>query len=147
MRDVLADDRQYAYLDPAGTALLAEARQAFRAAGLHENDVIHTGPLVTWFPWAGTKVLRTLELCAKVGGLKVTREEFSIEYHGVDQEAFDAHRQNLAAGGFSEADLAPHCPGELRDRFDEYIDPQLLHTAFLSEIVDLPTCRATASLP
>ena len=137
MREVLADDRQYAYLDPVGTALLGDARHAFRGAGLHERDIIQTGPLITWFPWAGTRVLRTLELCAKTDGLKVTRETFSIQYHALTSEEFGAHRQKLAAGAFTEVDLAPHCPNELRDRFDEYVDPELLRAALLSEVVDL----------
>lgn len=136
MREVLKGDAGYRYLSPTASEMLAAARQTFRAVGLADYDFLtHEGSFV-WFPWAGSKILRTLELLAKADGLKVDCGYLSLRYIGVSTEDFSRHATLIASGKVVPSDLVQFIGDFNRDRFDEYVAPELLESAYASEMLD-----------
>ena len=145
MRQVLAEDTGYSFLNAAAARLLADARQSFRTARLDEQDTATSLGGVEWFPWHGSRVLLTLELCAKADGLKTDRDDLCLRYRQLDCSEFVAHRARIASGAFTAEQLIALVPDLQRDRFDEHVPESLLRQAFLEEVLDLPATQAVAA--
>ncbi|HKP76130.1 MAG TPA: DEAD/DEAH box helicase, partial [Longimicrobiaceae bacterium] len=62
MREVLLADDAPPFLDPEAQSLLAEARAEFRRLELHRRAMLWWDRATLWFPWAGDRVLGTLQL-------------------------------------------------------------------------------------
>ena len=144
MREVLASDSGYRYISQRSLELLAHARLAFKTERLSEGNLLTRGGSLEWFPWTGTKVLRTFELFAKADGLRVDVEKFSIRYVGTSREELRSHAQRIASGRISESELARHVSKPIRDRFDEYVPHDLLVEAYLREMTDIPNAGKAA---
>lgn len=136
MKEALEGDAGYRYLSPTASAMLAAARQAFQAVGLADDNFLTQEGSIVWFPWAGSKTLRTLELFAKADGLKVDCGYLSLRYIGVSAENFRSHAARIASGKIAPSDLVQFIGDFNRDRFDEYVAPELLESAYTSEMLD-----------
>lgn len=145
MRHVLSDDSGFPYLNTKATRLLEDARQVFAEARLATCDTVVGFGGVEWFPWQGNRVLLTLELCAKADGLRTERDNLCIRYQRLSAADFAEHRGRIAAGAFTEKQLAALVPDRKRDRFDEFVTDTLLQEAFVSEILDLCSAQEVAS--
>lgn len=138
MKEILAGDAGFRYLSPTASEMLAAARQTFRAVGLCASNVITREGSIVWFPWAGSKILRTLELFAKADGMKIDVGSLSLRYTGVNAEDFKTHATFIASGKVTADDMLRFIGDFNRDRFDEYVAPELLESAYTSEMLDLP---------
>lgn len=147
MKRVLIDESGYPFLNIVATQLLAEARQVFVRAGLDAHDALISLNGVEWFPWHGSRVLLTLELCAKADGLKTDRDDLSIRYQKLAVADFVGHRARIASGAFTADQLMMLVPDLQRDRFDEYVPEALLRQAFVAEALDLPGAQMAAAAP
>jgi hypothetical protein len=134
----------YTYLNDRAQQLLAESRGTFRRAGLRETDTAITFSGVEWFPWNGSRVLLTLELCAKAAGINTERDSLCLRYQKLTATEFGAHRAEIAAARFTAADLIPLVRDLERDRFDEHVTEPLLQKAFIAEVLDLSGARTAA---
>jgi hypothetical protein len=130
----------------AATQLLGEARQTFTNAGLDEQDVVTSFSGVEWFPWRGSRVLLTLELCAKAAGLKTERDDLCLRYQKLSAAEFAVHRQDIASRVFTPEQLVMLVTDLQRDRFDELVPEALLQQAFVAEVLDLPAAEAAATI-
>jgi ATP-dependent Lhr-like helicase len=147
MRRVLSEDSGFPYLNETATKLLGEARQTFADTGLLTKDTATGLSGVEWFPWSGSRVLLTLDLCAKADGIQAERDNLCLRYRKITPGDFDVHRAKIAGGGFTAEQLAMLLTDLQRDRFDEYVPEGLLQTASISEILDLPTAKKIAEAP
>jgi ATP-dependent Lhr-like helicase len=138
MRRVLSEDSGFSYLNEAATKLLGEARRTFTDSGLLTKDMVIGLSGVEWFPWSGSRVLLTLELCAKADGIQAERDNLCLRYRKITLSDFDAHRAKIATGGFTAEQLVMLCSDLQRDRFDEYVPEALLQAASISEVLNLP---------
>ncbi|HSJ04823.1 MAG TPA: hypothetical protein VK956_20290, partial [Verrucomicrobium sp.] len=145
MRRVLASLEEYPYLHENGRQLLNQGRSVFRESSLHECDLWSGHNTVRWFPWAGSRVHRTLHLSALAEGLKVSCDNLSLEYRSVAPEEFAAHLLKIAKGEYAESDVLAEVDVFLRDRFDEVVDPELLHRAYASEELDFEGARTSST--
>ena len=144
MRHLLEGDSSFSYLSADAARHLFEARQVYVQSGLASNNTV-TGPSgIEWFPWCGTSVLATLELCAKADGIKVERDGLSLRYRGLSGADFAEHRTRISQNAFSPGDLVDLVPDLQRDRFDEYVSDDLLRCAYAEEELDLETARSCA---
>lgn len=146
MKRVLIGDSGFPYLNTKATQLLDDARQAFADAGLATHDTVMNLSGVEWFPWQGSRVLLTLELCAKADGLRTERDNLCIRYQKLSASDFASHRARIAEGAFTDRQLGTLVPDTKRDRFDEYVTESLLQAAFISEVLDLSSAREVALL-
>jgi ATP-dependent Lhr-like helicase len=144
MKHVLIEENGYAYLNERAQHLLAEARQTFRRVGLDDKDIVITFSGVEWFPWNGSRVLLTLELCAKAAGINTERDSLCLRYQKLTATEFATHRAAIAAGRFTADDLMPLVRDLERDRFDEHVPEELLKNAFVAEVLDLVNARRCA---
>ena len=144
MKRVLTEDGGYAYLNERAQQFLGEARETFRRAGLRENDTVTTLSGVEWFPWNGSRVLLTLELCAKSAGINTERDSLSLRYQKLTATDFAEHRAEISAGKFTADDIMPLVRDLERDRFDEHVPAPLLEQAFIGEVLDLVGARMAA---
>ena len=144
MKRILNEETGYPFLNMSATQLLGEARQAFANAGLTARDTITTLDGVEWFPWQGSRVLLTLELCAKADGLKPQRDDLSIRYQKLTAGDFAAHRARIASGVFAAEQLVMLVVDLQCDRFDEHVPEALLQQAFVSEVLDLRRAQKAA---
>jgi len=144
MKRVLMEEDGYAYLNDRAQQLLAESRETFRRSGLREKDTVITFSGVEWFPWNGSRVLLTLELCAKAAGINTERDSLCLRYQKLTATEFAAHRAEIAAARFTAADLIPLVRDLERDRFDEHVPEPLLQQAFIAEVLDLSGARTAA---
>jgi hypothetical protein len=144
MKRVLTEETGYPFLNTPAIQLLGEARQNFANAGLDAQDTIISFSGVEWFPWRGSRVLLTLELCAKADRLKTERDDLSIRYQKLATADFVAHRARIASGAFTAEQLVMLVADLQRDRFDEYVPEALLQQAFVAEALDLPGAQLAA---
>jgi len=144
MRRLLAEDVIYPYLTERAVARLADARQLALAIGIAKRPAILAlgGNEISLVPWAGTRVLRTLEL--KLGhleGLKSVRSDrFYLTCTAVAGGA-DAVRHILAATVAepweAAAIVAPLDPVMCeRAKYDEFLPEALLRKAFSADHLD-----------
>jgi len=145
MKRVLTEETGYPFLNMAAVQLLGEARRAFANAGLDTHDTVVSFSGVEWFPWCGSRVQLTLELCAKADGIKTERDDFCLRYQKLTPADFIDHRKRISSGAFSEEQLVKLVPDLLRDRFDEVVPESLLQQAFVSEVIDLVSAQAIAA--
>ena len=145
MKRVLSEETSYPFLNLLATQLLAEARQTFMNTGLNTKDTAIGLNGVEWFPWSGSRVLLTLELCAKSDGLKTDRGDLSIRYQKLTATDFSTHRARIAAGAFTAQRLGTLVADLQRDRFDEYVPESLLRRAFVTEAIDVSGAQAVAA--
>jgi hypothetical protein len=146
MKDVLSEETGYPFLNAAATHLLSDARQNFVKARLDMRDTVVGLSGVEWFPWRGSRVLLTLELCAKADGLKTERDDISIRYQQITTGEFEAHCKRISSGAFTSEQLVMLVPDVQRDRFDEHLPETLLQQAFIAEVLDLPGGQEAARL-
>jgi len=144
MKLVLSSDAGFPYLNSRATHLLDEARQVFSNAGLATSDTVLSLSGVEWFPWHGSRVLLTLELCSKADGLRTDRDNLCIRYQKLSASEFASHRAKIAEGAFTERQLISLVPDLQRDRFDEFVSEALLQTAFAAEVLDLASAQEVA---
>lgn len=144
MREVLAEDDSYPYLHENAVVMLRQARESFANASLGKTNTVSTLQGMEWFPWAGTRVLRTLELCAKVDGITVERDEICLIYKQVSISDFNAHVKRIAEEKFETEVLMTKATVIFRDRFDEYVAPGLLKEAYANEVLDVVGAQQSA---
>ena len=80
MAAILADVDEPPYLDNAAQTILKAARQTALRACVFAPSYIVRAESVQWFPWLGTRGLRTLKLHARCDGIAVERDVLSITY-------------------------------------------------------------------
>lgn len=144
MRSVLSGDSGFTYVNDSAGQMLGRARETFAQVGLDTRDSLTTLRGVEWFPWSGSRVLSTLELCAKVDGLRTERDDLCLRYRQISADDFTAHRTRIATGAFSGEQLIALVTDLQRDRFDEHVAEPLLQQAYLAEAIDLAGAAATA---
>jgi ATP-dependent Lhr-like helicase len=145
MRRILSEDSGYPYLNTTAMQLLAEARQTFACSGLLRGNLIAGPGVIEWYPWNGSRVLLTLELCAKADGIKTERDILCLRYREISPAEFATHKTKLAGGEFTLEQIVMLYTDLQRDRFDEYVPPALLQTACISEMLDLAGAQISAS--
>ena len=144
MKRILSEDSGYPYLNDSAAHLLGLARESFHGALLDRQDAITTLNGIEWFPWEGSRVLKTLELCAKAAGLTTDRDNFCMRYRNLSASDFAAHRASISAGKFDAERLVTLVVDVEQDRFDEYVLPELLRAAFASERLDVERAAEVA---
>lgn len=100
MRDVLATDDAYPYIDRVAGELLSGARQVFRELKLDRQKIIPFGNGVMVFPWVGTRKLTTLALAFQSRDFNTTPMAFAIELQECEVEGVARY-----AGAFADGDV------------------------------------------
>ena len=140
MREVLFSDRIYAYLDETGQAMLNQAQQNARDAGLNTRSIISTSDSsCAWFPWTGTSAITTLALLAEYAGLGIIEvsDGLSIDFNAPAIDVITAF-QLVIASLPDPLHLAKNHPDKQRRKYDEFLDETLLDRSLACDLIDIP---------
>lgn len=138
MRAVLLDTSEPAYLDPAARVLLHAARQVARRAGLDQTSVLRVPGGVQWFPWVGTRCLRTLALRIEEAGVACEPDQLSLRLRLASEEQFRKLLAQLAQPPSDPMVLARRVIPRIVEKFDEFVAEPLLLAAIVSDRLDIP---------
>lgn len=125
MRDVLNGDAIPAYLHDDSAKLLNAARTYAAKLRILQNPWIENASGCLVFPWAGTKGMTTLMLCARHDDLEIEVRQLSITYR-TDAASLRDHLLRVAKEQFDPIDLAASMQTRHRDKFDEFLPNELL---------------------
>lgn len=150
MRQVLCEDRDYAYLGKHARARLAGARAAARNAGITTSPLVNLGG-DTWalFPWLGSYAFLALERVIKqlmpkslgIKGVDVARPYYLQFRTGMDEgEILDA-LVDAACGEFDPIELVYPSEVPVFDKYDEYLPAELVRKGFAEGVLDIEGMR------
>ncbi|HEX5399678.1 MAG TPA: hypothetical protein VFY06_11595 [Verrucomicrobiae bacterium] len=137
IKAVLLNDDEPAYLDQNSKLLLQAARQTFHIVSLDKTDVVLGRQSIQWFPWVGTRALRTLSLLAKSAKIGHETDQLSITYHLSSLEEFYAHLCEVTASKPDSIALARLLPMKAIGKFDDFAPEQLLDEANAQSRLDV----------
>ena len=150
MYRVLCEDTLYPYLMAHARCRLADAREAFRKAGMAERPLISLGgKMWALYPWVGTYTFlaleRFLELrCARrlgLRGLQSSRPYFMQFTMQTGETEFYEVVCEEAEADFDALSLL--YPGEVPvfEKYDEYVPAELVRKGFACGVLDLAGLR------
>ena len=150
MYRVLCEDTLYPYLMAHARCRLADAREAFRKAGMAERPLISLGgKMWALYPWVGTytflAVERFLKLrCARrlgLRGLQSSRPYFMQFTMQAGETEFYEVVCEEAEADFDALSLL--YPGEVPvfEKYDEYVPAELVRKGFACGVLDLAGLR------
>lgn len=146
MREILADNEDYFYLDEVAVQLLGDARTAFRNLGLHERSLLPSGDNVLIFPWVGTKRLKTLLLALLARQMNGTAAWRAIEILAAGSNGVRRHLEDIAADQNPDAmRLADHLARPQLAKFDYVLSPELMNLVTIRERLDVAALPSVAA--
>jgi hypothetical protein len=138
IRTVLLNNDEPAYLDRNSKTLLVAARQTARVVSLDKTDFVLGRQSIQWFPWVGTRAMRTLSLLATHAKIAHETDHLSVTYHLSSPDEFYTH---LRANTKSQPDavaLARLMPVKALEKFDDSAPESLLDESNAAGRLDIP---------
>lgn len=146
MKMVLLNNDEPAYLDQNSKFLLRASRQTARVVCLDKTDVVLGRQSIQWFPWVGTRALRTLSLLAKSAKIGHETDQLSITYRVSSLEEFYAHLREVTASKPDSIALANLMPVKAVEKFDDFAPEQLLDEANAQSRLDVSAAVEAAKI-
>jgi hypothetical protein len=88
--------------------------------------------------------MRTLQLWAKKSGHQCTKDALSLIFGELSKDDLEHHLAVLAKEGLDAVELAALMPSKQFERFDVYVDEQLLDQANAMDRLDVEGARKAA---
>jgi ATP-dependent Lhr-like helicase len=143
MRDVLFNNKDYAFLGDNAKERLDHARRVAKNAGMDKEMLVFLGgQSYVLFPWLGTRSFRTLrrflqKYAAELGISDIQSEGCCYITFKAKQDAgkhllFNI-RNILLRDGLDTFSLVTDGECPVFDKFDEYIPPELLRAAYAED--------------
>lgn len=138
MRAVLERDDNPPYLDATAKNLLAQARASFDRYGLREQTMVRVDGGVVLFPWVGTRKLETLCLALTARGYEPSAANHVVEVPKADALTLVGVLRSIEADGIPDGTiLSDKVAMPFKEKFDEYLWPDLLKRAVIEEKLDI----------
>lgn len=138
MKSVLMSEEEPAYLDDPARELLRTARAVARTVGLQKQDVLATPGGMRWFPWVGTRCLRTLSILAELNGVACETDRISLWLALPDESEFRTLWSRVLANPSSTVALGEKVTPRAVEKFDEFLPDELLVRSCANERLALP---------
>lgn len=129
MKSVLLGSDEPAYLDNAARELLRTTRQVATTVGLGASDILAAPGGVRWFPWVGTRCLRTLAIMAELSGVNCETDRLSIWLPVSGMNEFRDFVKKLAKSSMTPQQLGSRVTPRAVEKFDEFLPDELLTKA------------------
>jgi len=133
MKSVLMASDEPSYLDDPARELLAAARHVARTVGLDKSDVLAAAGGIRWFPWVGTRCLRTLAILAEANGIACETDRLSLWLPFPGLSEFHQSLRRVLAAQYNPLELGAQVTPRTVDKFDEFLPDHLLNRACASE--------------
>jgi ATP-dependent Lhr-like helicase len=137
MRRIYASDAVPVYLDTVAQGFLMQARTTFRSLGLDMfTACTHSGQLLL-FPWTGNRTQAALALALADRGVEATSVGLAVAVpSNTEADLRIALRAIAASAPPDGALLARLVEDKARDKYDRYLDEELLCLDWASEHLD-----------
>ncbi len=146
MRTVLASTEVPAYLDPAATDLLSQARQAFQQQRLAQRSVLDLGSSSVIVPLAGTTTSHTLALELQAAGVDVSVDGLALTCHRSSRaDVLAALRALVDHGPAHSLVLAAGVQAKGENKYDPWLTEHLLNQDYAARRLDTNASQATAA--
>lgn len=145
MLSVLKDIDEPEWLDENAKTLLRCSRAFAQRSRVIETGIIVSQTGVQWFPWRGTKVIRTLELLARKDGVIPSVDQLSLSYPRWDEARLRQHWASIAEFGDAPTDLSDLMANKCFEKFDTFTPPDLLNAANARDRLDISGTRSLAA--
>jgi len=129
MLGVLKDTEEPEWLDESAKTLLRCSRAIAQRSRVIETGIIVTQAGIQWFPWRGTKVIRTLELLARTDGVIPSVDQLSLGYPRWDEARLRQHWLTISEFSDAPTDLSDLMANKCFEKFDMFTPPDLLNAA------------------
>ncbi|WP_417391206.1 DEAD/DEAH box helicase [Gimesia sp.] len=137
MRQVLAENKQFGYLNPSARELLEQARTTYKNAGLTHNNLIALSPSkCLWFTWTGTDAHETINAILEKYKLKHMNCEVAIELDLPLSQAIEFFTK-IASIQHDPLVLARLVQDKYRRKYDEYLSDQLLEWSIAQDLINV----------
>lgn len=143
MKDVLFNNKSYAFLGENAAARLENARRVAENAKMSDNMLVYLGgQSYCLFPWLGTRSFRTLrrflqKYASELGISDIRSESCHYIKFKAHEEAGKSFlfgiRDIIARDGIKTEDLVADGECPVFDKYDEYIPPELLREAYAKD--------------
>lgn len=145
MKSVLLGSDEPAYLDNAARELLRTARHVAKTVGLDTSDVLAGPGGVRWFPWVGTRCLRTLAIMAELNGVNCETDRLSLWLPVSGVNEFQDFAKRLTNSRITPQQLGSRVTPRAIEKFDEYLPDELLTKACTAERLAIEEAQAALS--
>lgn len=133
MKVVLLGTDEPPYLDTPARELLSAARHVACIIGLGKSDLLPASGGLRWFPWVGTRCLRTLSILAELNGVTCETDRLSLWLPLPSHVEFLNFLQPLLSANFDPQDLGSRVTPRVVEKFDEFLPDDLLTRACATE--------------
>ncbi len=144
MLSVLKDTDESEWLDESAKILLRCSRTFALRSRVGETGIVVTQTGVQWFPWRGTKVIRTLELFARKDGVIPSVDQLSLTYPRWDEARLRRHVGTIADFSDAPTELSDLMASKCFEKFDPFVQPHLLNAANARDRLDVAGARSLA---
>lgn len=146
MRRIYESDHLPAYLDPSATDLLAEAREGYRRQAIGDRAVLREGNDLYWFTWRGDLVNDTLTALFEHAGLTARNEGPFVRAVDIREETAAWLLGCIAIEReMTGEQLARELLNKDVEKYDGFLDPELLSCGFAASRLDLAGAREWAA--
>lgn len=133
MKAVLLGKDEPPYLDAPARELLSAARHVARIVCLDKSDLLVSPGGVRWFPWVGTRCLRTLSILAELNRVTCETDRLSIWLPFPSREGFVGFLRQLLANNVDSLTAGARVTPRVVEKFDEFLPDDLLTKACATE--------------
>ena len=133
MKAVLLGNDEPPYLDTPARELVSAARHVARIVSLDKSDLLVSPGGVRWFPWVGTRCLRTLAILAELNRVACETDRLSIWLPLPSREAFLDFLRELLANRLDSFVAGSRVTPRVVEKFDEFLSDDLLTKACATE--------------
>lgn len=142
MREVYLDNTLPIYLDGSATELLKEARYYFQKLNLNKFNILKESTDTILVFWMGDKTINTISLILVYQGLNISREGFTLRVVKATPEKVYSSIQNFLQNDLvDEYMLSSMVPTKASEKYDEFLDDELLNMEYSSKFIDLNSAR------
>lgn len=145
MKSILLASDEPAYLDNAARELLRAARHVATTVGLSGSDVLAAPGGVRWFPWVGTRCLRTLAIMTELNGVNCETDRLSLWLPLPGVTEFRDFAKRLTKSTITPQALGSRVTPRAVEKFDEYLPDVLLTKACAAERLAIEESQAALS--
>lgn len=132
MQVVLAGDQSVPYLSQSGNEMLQSARQVAQQSGVLRGHILVGSSVQSiWFPWCGSKGMRTLEALCKLANLTVKtvgRMPVSLEFEHSSEHVLSV-LEHLVVNVPTDVRIAEQITPKNLRKYDDFLTPDLLNLA------------------
>lgn len=144
MRDLLASKRPPGYMDDTAKALLAEGSDTFTRMDLGHTSMLFVGKKTILLPWAGSRASHTLTLLLREQGVDCGLDRLTIDC-AADRAQTEAALIAIVEGEVPDAVmLARGLAGKATNKYDEYLDNELLSEDYAARELKVPAALQAA---